>query len=390
MQSDFWNLIPLYDANSYQRLVVSVTIMESLPIKDWAKGGELLLTSSKTLPHNTSDMELLIHDMCASSTAALAVKCRQQDKHHSNLQTLTQLAKDHQIPIFLIPEEKTYLTLTKGINLLLTQVDQRNTLKEYLLHYMLLSDNIREDAIIKHCMQSLQIPFRESSLQLFEFRLQNEQYVDESDLCRTKQTIFLKIYTFFEQLKTAKLLHDYLFMRAANTIHIAAIIQDETFSTHCLTQLQKLLPMYKHVFIGISSIHNEGQIKILFEEAAFACSAGYMLQKQPITTYAQVHLLRIIQTCKEIDQHAYFHQLIEPLIQYPFLMDTLLKYYRNNENQKATCEELFIHVNTLQYRLKKIEALTKLRLNNIGDKLNLYLSLISYTMENWRKTYDND
>ena len=50
MSSDIWDLKALYEGANVQRLVASVTIMESLPIREWAKGGELLLTSSRTLP----------------------------------------------------------------------------------------------------------------------------------------------------------------------------------------------------------------------------------------------------------------------------------------------------------------------------------------------------
>ncbi|MFR5080647.1 MAG: hypothetical protein ACLTDX_22680 [[Clostridium] innocuum] len=56
MSSDIWDLKALYEGANVQRLVASVTIMESLPIREWAKGGELLLTSSRTLPENEQDL----------------------------------------------------------------------------------------------------------------------------------------------------------------------------------------------------------------------------------------------------------------------------------------------------------------------------------------------
>ncbi|WP_082987542.1 helix-turn-helix domain-containing protein [Gallibacterium genomosp. 3] len=41
-----------------------------------------------------------------------------------------------------------------------------------------------------------------------------------------------------------------------------------------------------------------------------------------------------------------------------------------------TGKNLFIHINTLRYRLKKIELLTYLHFNNINDLFILYLSTI--------------
>ena len=97
-----------------------------------------------------------------------------------------------------------------------------------------------------------------------------------------------------------------------------------------------------------------------------------------------------IQELQQQDKTNYFQQTIAPLKEYPFLLDTLIKYFRNNENQKQTCKELFIHVNTLQYRLKKIEALCGLHMNDMQEKINLYVSLLSHMMENWRNDNDND
>ena len=114
------------------------------------------------------------------------------------------------------------------------------------------------------------------------------------------------------------------------------------------------------------------------------------LQKQQIILYPKVQLLRIIQELQQQDKTNYFQQTIAPLKEYPFLLDTLIKYFRNNENQKQTCKELFIHVNTLQYRLKKIEALCGLHMNDMQEKINLYVSLLSHMMENWRNDNDND
>ena len=111
MSSDIWDLKALYEGANVQRLVASVTIMESLPIREWAKGGELLLTSSRTLPENEQDLLELLHDMQRLSTAALAVKCRETDEHMARVKRLSILAQEWQIPIFLIPPQRTYLSL---------------------------------------------------------------------------------------------------------------------------------------------------------------------------------------------------------------------------------------------------------------------------------------
>lgn len=390
MKSDFWNLTPLYDANHYQRLVASITIMESLPIKSWAKGGELLLTSLKTLPENTCDQQALIDEMCSLSIPAIAVKCKQQDNQHPVLHQFVELAKECQIPIFVIPEDRTYLSLTNGVNLLLTKVDQQNTLKEYLLQYMLLSKNIHDDFIIKQCMQSLQIHIHGKSMQVFEFQLHNVPHIQEKDFTQSKQKLFLAIYAIFEQQKSNKKIHDYLYLRGEHSFHFAIIVGDASIMENIIEQLHNVLTMQKSVYIGVSTLRPYVQLKALFDESKFACKTGYVLKKQRMTPYAQVSLMRVISALADADQEAYFATILTPLRKHPFLLDTLIAYFRNNENQKATAEELYIHVNTLQYRLKKMETLTGLTFTNITDKMNVYIALISDTTKNWRKSNDND
>lgn len=55
------------------------------------------------------------------------------------------------------------------------------------------------------------------------------------------------------------------------------------------------------------------------------------------------------------------------------LYKTLQQYFLSNCDLALTAENLFIHQNTLRYRLNKIEQITTLSFNKIEDKFSLYL-----------------
>ncbi len=57
------------------------------------------------------------------------------------------------------------------------------------------------------------------------------------------------------------------------------------------------------------------------------------------------------------------------------LVKTLRVYFVNNEALKTTASELFIHVNTLKYRMNRVEEITGFDLRKTEDKMNLYLGL---------------
>lgn len=57
------------------------------------------------------------------------------------------------------------------------------------------------------------------------------------------------------------------------------------------------------------------------------------------------------------------------------LLKTLSAFFEQNCDLAQTCETLHIHRNTLRYRLDKIEQITQLNINNLDNKVQLYLAL---------------
>ncbi|WP_423840048.1 helix-turn-helix domain-containing protein [Vibrio mytili] len=57
------------------------------------------------------------------------------------------------------------------------------------------------------------------------------------------------------------------------------------------------------------------------------------------------------------------------------LIRTVSEYFIQNCDACQTCQTLHIHRNTLRYRLEKTEQITSLKINNLNDKLQLYLAI---------------
>jgi purine catabolism regulator len=79
---------------------------------------------------------------------------------------------------------------------------------------------------------------------------------------------------------------------------------------------------------------------------------------------------------------------IMPLIEYDRnkdgeLVKTLQSYFECNGNLKKVCEKMYIHYNTILYRIQKIQQITKMELSNANDRLNLEISLkiLNFTRE---------
>ncbi|WP_045518474.1 CdaR family transcriptional regulator [Neobacillus niacini] len=72
----------------------------------------------------------------------------------------------------------------------------------------------------------------------------------------------------------------------------------------------------------------------------------------------------------------YIQRTIAPLLREKDLLETLVELFKQNHSLKNTAQSLHIHINTLHYRLKKIEELTHLNPNTIHDLFCLYLAVL--------------
>jgi purine catabolism regulator len=76
----------------------------------------------------------------------------------------------------------------------------------------------------------------------------------------------------------------------------------------------------------------------------------------------------------------FFGQTLEPLIQYDATHDTELTrtleaFFAHHGNVSQTAEYLFLHRNSLLYRLERIEEITDLDLDDADDRFALQLAL---------------
>lgn len=57
------------------------------------------------------------------------------------------------------------------------------------------------------------------------------------------------------------------------------------------------------------------------------------------------------------------------------LLPTLRKLLDSNVNMKSTADSLFIHVNTLYYRVSKIEELLDIDFSDMSSRVNLFIAI---------------
>ncbi|WP_373777782.1 CdaR family transcriptional regulator [Glaesserella sp.] len=129
-------------------------------------------------------------------------------------------------------------------------------------------------------------------------------------------------------------------------------------------------------------VNDLSQTHISYQTACYAAEYTEKTQsKKHVIQFDQVKLPALFQNFSHTWQAdillSSFKKLLEQDEQ-QILIKTLQIYFVSNCDLSHTSQKLFIHPNTLRYRLMKIEQITSLSFNKIDEKFILYLGTIIY------------
>lgn len=120
----------------------------------------------------------------------------------------------------------------------------------------------------------------------------------------------------------------------------------------------------------------------IYSEALQAMHLSERLQIQgEVVEFSSLGVYRLLGQLEDITAvRTFTRQVVGPLIEYDArhqsaLMQTIDAYFNHHGNISQTAESLFIHRNTLLYRLERIQELTGHDLNQANMRLGLHLAL---------------
>ncbi|WP_028783891.1 helix-turn-helix domain-containing protein [Thalassobacillus devorans] len=134
---------------------------------------------------------------------------------------------------------------------------------------------------------------------------------------------------------------------------------------------------------GISSgDYIPGQAKKNQEKAEQALLYLKKQNKKGVLHYRDIGISRLFINHPPEDIDMFLHETLAPLWtegdKHSDLFHTLCTYVQNNRSMAVTAKDLHIHTNTLYHRIKKIEELLNITLNEYKDYLKVQLSVYLY------------
>ena len=118
-----------------------------------------------------------------------------------------------------------------------------------------------------------------------------------------------------------------------------------------------------------------------YQEAKVALELGSLMHSQESTPFfVEMGLARILYNHDKQELMEFYRETLGDLERYDKtqggeLMETLEKYLMYKCDLKATADAIFLHPNTLRYRLKKIEEILGVKLTDVDAKLNVAAAL---------------
>lgn len=148
--------------------------------------------------------------------------------------------------------------------------------------------------------------------------------------------------------------------------------------------------------IGISDYHPYEKSYIGFKEASLAVNIlKSNLSLQRILLYKSLGVLQLFTDSEGKINQLFINKMIETYVT-PIhtndlknnteLLHTLELFFNNNFSHLATSHSLFIHKNTLRARLKRIEDILGIHLNNADTLMNVHMALRLYQLTNYNES----
>ncbi|GIN22294.1 PucR family transcriptional regulator [Siminovitchia fordii] len=160
-----------------------------------------------------------------------------------------------------------------------------------------------------------------------------------------------------------------------------------------LTKLVKKINI--NFYGGIGRLNNVEKLSVSYNEALLAIKVAYAnipgdtqnkIGQLYIRSFSELNVERILFSSNpHYEAKKLVEDCLEKIIKYDNeknseLLHTLKTFLANNANFDHTADALYIHKNTVRYRLKMIEELTQLDPKNIKDQLLFQMSLVAFNI----------
>ncbi|NLU08132.1 MAG: hypothetical protein GXW91_07905 [Clostridiales bacterium] len=362
------------------RVIESVTVMEVTDTVQWLEGGEFIITSFYSVRDKIDEQCDIVYRLGKLNAAGIAIKINKYVPRIPD--KLIKIANELKLSMFEIPSDVTYLSIMTPLNQKIFR------LKE---HFMIVEEYVK--GIIFHTYKTIDSVIERGKALGYDIK---EGYIcavtvdidgyDNPDLMSIRDRLYKYIDSITRALKRKKQIINYIIVRNAEYVTLFLQSDNKINAERYEKEVLNLILKYRDIYykntgmtIGIGNIgYGISGIEDGYDQAKYAIKLGRVIgKKQDYYFYKDIEIYSLGYKNSSDVLHSVVRSTLGKILDEAELMETISTYFECNESIKLTSEMLFIHKNTLKYRLERIRMITGLDVKNIDDKVRLYLAIIA-------------
>ncbi|MFQ9309175.1 MAG: PucR family transcriptional regulator [Paraclostridium sordellii] len=356
-------------------------------ISQWLYGEELIFVIYTDLRTDDDSFLLLIEECIEKKLSGIVVLIDEKDIG-SIPKNVIDKANEEDFPIIVMPWNIKLIDITQEILFKLEQKqEEKKNAKRFLESIIFSQDHLQEDIHALAEFYNIKLrPFHYVCI----FKIQTPSNASY-DLEQINKHI---IHSLEEAINTEN--QTLIPMEYANNLMFLIFTNDYNEGEKSVEAVEAVFNLVNSRYaevensLSFSRIRElNSDIKISYKEAFKALSMIDIYNRDSkIIKYKELGIIRWLVELSDIKEiQRYCYENLGPILEYDKkhgmdLMGTLKCYFQNNRHLLKTSQELFIHRNTLLYRLSTIKELLKIDLDDAMIDLELFNSILIYEFIN--------
>ncbi|MRZ79928.1 PucR family transcriptional regulator [Paeniclostridium sordellii] len=356
-------------------------------ISQWLYGEELIFVIYTDLRTDDDSFLSLIEECIDKKLSGIVVLIDDKDIE-SIPKNVIDKANEEDFPIIVMPWNIKLIDITQEILFKLEQKqEEKKNAKRFLESIIFSQDHLQEDIHALAEFYNIKLrPFHYVCI----FKIQTPSNVSY-DLEQINKHI---IHSLEEVINIDN--QTLIPMEYANNLMFLIFSNDYSEGEKSVEAVEAVFNLINSKYLEVENSlsfsrirESNSDIKISYKEAFKALSMIDIYNRDlKIIKYKELGIIRWLVELSDIKEiQRYCYENLGPILEYDKkhgmdLMGTLKCYFQNNRHLLKTSQELFIHRNTLLYRLSTIKELLKIDLDDAMIDLELFNSILIYEFIN--------
>jgi len=384
-----FNLKTVAGKTGLPRIISWFHYMENPEYLNWLKGNELILTTGMFMDKNNQKLLSFIENLYEQDAAGLIINLSPYIKKIPD--EVIRLGDFLGFPIFEMAPEIRIIDISESICTAIIESAAKQNMTEHFLFSLIYDKVTINDKVLRKAISCGYVQDQIYQTIVFSVTPCNVLNAEETSIDDDTCVKLIKILASQFKILFNDTYQDFLFFSNNNQITLLYPVNSEDDIVQKIDQFitvfETKLSTYR-LHAGISSRWQQlSDFPSHYEKAQNALKFIHLTGKDSkVIQYDDLDVFCLLLSISNPSElSALYMRTLEKLMTYDQtahsdLIITLERYIEENSNMSNTANLLFIHVNTLRYRLKKVEQLLSCDLKNANTifKLNLSLKIKKY------------